>query len=76
MTIELYCPNCALGYLIDYKRVMLFFMNFIAMFLTILLTPCKQKLVDCVLHNQRLNFDKNYDFYEFLSPKSISEETL
>ena len=45
----------------------------------LLLTLCKQKLADYVLHNQRLNFLKKCDSNEFwskMAQKSISEETF
>ena len=32
------------------------FHDVIALFKTLLLTPCKEKLVHYILHNQRLNF--------------------
>ena len=49
------------------------------MFITLLLTPCKPKLVDYVLQNQLLDILKKYDFNEFwslMAQKSISEETF
>ena len=44
------------------------------------LTPCKQKLVDSVFQNQRLNFLKKCDFvdevWRKMAKKIISEEKL
>ena len=42
------------------------FENIIALFITLLLTPCKQKSVDYVRNNQHLNILKICDFDEFL----------
>ena len=47
----------------------------IALFITFLLTPCKQRLVDFVLHNQRLNILKKCYFDEF-RPKNWFQKKL
>ena len=41
------------------------FKNIIALFIALHLTPCKQKLVNYVLHNQRLNIRKKCYFVAF-----------
>ena len=42
-----------------------FSLNTVALFITLLLTPCKQKLVDYVFLNQCLNFVKKCDKIDF-----------
>ena len=42
----------------------------------ILLTPCKQRLVNYVVQDQRLNFFKKCDIGAELPKKLISEENL
>ena len=40
-------------------------LSVIALFSMLLLTPCKQKMVNYVLHKQPLNFLKKSDFNQF-----------
>ena len=41
------------------------FKNITALFITLLLTPCNQKMVYNIIPNERFYFLKKYDFNEF-----------